>query len=190
MTQAIPDRLSAQVSAAFPTELRPHLVSAVANAIPDDYGPGVHFRDNPDRVFLADESVRVLHRHGLRPRTPESAIGIESAIRACLASCHFDGHVRQRSIPAIFETQEIWAMPFILELASDYVIEVLEELDQHFQVIDLGPLHRYVAENSKHLEVVEARIVSYWNENYRASSRSLEAETYPGFRILHRLKGP
>jgi hypothetical protein len=145
---------------------------------------GILFRKNPSFVNVGGEQLRLPLRHGFKPRTWPSSSGTDATIEAAIAARHYDGFVRERSVQPLVLSRELWTIPYILELASDYVIEILTELDNHFNEIDRDNLSRYVTENPAHLELTTARINSYWNAYYRTTSKKQATSLHPGFRIL------
>lgn len=186
MSTSALNQLVAQLQLGFPTELATTVHSA-ALTMDADIRYGVRFRTNPDNVSVSHgDPIRVLSRHGFKPRTSHN----QTSIQAAIASQHYDGFVRQRSISPLLEIGEPWTMPYILELASDYVIEILTELDKRLADVNHDALHNYITQNPHHLTVTTARINSYWNEYYRQSTKAAATSNYPGFRILTQLTHP
>lgn len=177
------DLLIDQLRSGFPAALGTD-VEAAARTMISNVRYGILFRKNPSFVNVGGEELRLPLRHGFKPRTWPSSSGADATIEAAIAARHYDGFVRQRSVQPLVLCREPWTIPYILELASDYVVEILAELDDHFNEIDRDNLRRYVADNPAHHELAEARINSYWNEYYRTTPKKQATSTHPGFRIL------
>lgn len=182
------DLLIDQLQSGFPTYLRSD-VEAAARTMVSNVRYGIHFRENPSFVSVGSEQLRLPLRHGFKPRSSPSSSEANATIEAAIATRHYDGFVRQRSVQPLVRSRELWTIPYILELASDYVIEILTELDDHYSEIDRANLRRYVADNPAHLALATARINSYWNEYYRTTPKNQAISTYPGFRLLTAIAG-
>lgn len=105
------------------------------------------------------------------------------AILDCLQTRHHDGFVRERALGRIITLNTPWSVPFVVQLASEYVIEILELIETNWTQIDERVLGRFLAENARYHARVRRRVISYWNVNYPRPRR----ESYVGFRLLARL---
>lgn len=105
----------------------------------------------------------------------------------CVLSRHYDGFVRQRHAAAVVRSGAPFVLPFVVELAADYVVEVVEAVRTGLAEIDTYPspqflsYGRFLYENPALLELVRQRTNSFWNEHHR---QAFAREDYPGFALL------
>lgn len=145
---------------------------------PDDLWP----------VSVSGESLRIPYRLYLKPPTPDAADALDETQRlilACLLSRHHDGFVRHRNVPQLLMADADWVPPFVVQLAAEYVVEIIELILE--RVDDLSPdrYRRFAADNPRFMALTRQRVVSYWNAYYR--SRFPRLADYPGFRTLAEL---
>lgn len=93
----------------------------------------------------------------------------------CDGTRNFDGHVRERNLIRLLGCGEIQysSLPYILKLAEEYVVEIIERVVDGLPRIPDAMLKEFLRENPKWLDLMEARNISYWNENYRPSRHRL-----------------
>jgi hypothetical protein len=102
----------------------------------------------------------------------------------CILSRHSDGFVRQRSLEKILSSNNIWIPAFVIQLAGEYVVEILELIARNLHSFDTRIYSDFVMNNPKFLELTAQRIESYWDCYYRSTNRGEHA----GFRILRYLQ--
>jgi hypothetical protein len=102
----------------------------------------------------------------------------------CILSRHRDGFVRQRSLEKILSSNNIWIPAFVIQLAGEYVVEILELIEKNLDSFDSEIYSEFVMNNPKFLELTAQRIESYWDCYYRRTNRT----QYAGFRILRYLQ--
>ena len=107
------------------------------------------------------------------------------AILNCLQTRHHNGFVRERALRRIIDLNTPWSAPFVVQLMSEYVIEILDMIDAGWERVDGPLLARFLAENPRYHALVRRRVISYWNVYYRR--RFPRRESYVGFRLLDRL---
>ena len=102
-----------------------------------------------------------------------------------LLTRHHNGFVRARALSRILSrAPATWTFPFIVELMGEYVVEILQQIEDGFEQLDPEALARFVAENTTFLDLVCQRVESYWDCYYRAIPR----QDYVGFRLIRRLE--
>ena len=128
---------------------------------------------DPSAVFLAnidDEIVQIPVRL-YYPRSELLAVSSrqddQGLIAACLGTRHADGYVREACLRRLLPVQQPWALPFILHLLGEYVHEIVQLIDLHFQHADLTMYLAYLDQNSAHFRDIERRAVSYWDIYHR-----------------------
>ncbi len=163
---------------AFPAFLKAH-VEAVVAALPEAAGaPSDGFTVN-----VGDELIVIPYRVYI-PESPPfdaSLSTVETLIAACIYSRHHDGFVRQRQLRSLLIAHDDWVVPFVLQLAGEYVVEILQMLDSHTQSLSGDQYRQFTSSNPLFIERTKARIVSYWNCYYRSEYPNFK--DYPGYRI-------
>ncbi|MFE0381331.1 hypothetical protein ACFW1M_38535 [Streptomyces inhibens] len=108
----------------------------------------------------------------------------QQMILHCLYSRHSDGRVRQRRVAQIVGSSEPWVVPFVVQLAGEYVVEILEVIRQGLLDLDVpGSAQRglygdFITRNPSFFARTERRVVSYWSCYYRWKYPVFG--TYPG----------
>jgi hypothetical protein len=170
---------NADLASAFPSILRQQAEEAVS-ALPQNLRPFHTFSVRvsgetvsiPQRIYHNPLEVSVGAR--FRLATPEKL-----AIIDCLFSRHADGFVREERLRRILSVNQTWIPPFVIQLAGEYVIEILRVIEQAIPSLDRTLYGEFVANNPEFLNRTKQRIVSYWDCYYR----SFKSAEYPGFRI-------
>ncbi|MFS2217150.1 hypothetical protein ACCD08_21820 [Telluria sp. Tellsp104] len=175
--QARPDE-----SLGFPSALRAAVRAAVAVVAQDELAP-------PHGTFDVDVDGATLHipyRLYYDParlrRALDDAQGAERRIVACLGTRHVDGHVRQACLAQILDSDEPWLMPYIVQLAGEYVIEIVEDVARWIGTRDASTLASFARANPAWLATLGRRVTSYWNCYHRRAFP--DRADYPGTRVL------
>ncbi|HJQ57883.1 MAG TPA: hypothetical protein VJ890_13295 [Vineibacter sp.] len=135
-------------------------------------------------VLVSGETVSIPYRvdfDEVMSRTPFSTLQLE--ILDCLQTRHHDGYVRERALRRIIGLNTPWSVPFVVQLASEYVTEILELIETNWGQIDERMLGRFLADNPRFQARVRARVISYWNLHWKRPQR----ESYVGFKLLARM---
>jgi len=106
--------------------------------------------------------------------------GEDGLISLCLGTRHYDGFIREQCLRRLLTVDEKWIAPFVIQLLGEYVIEVIQPIQERF---DEGVEAKYIEffkQNSIHCQYLEQRAISYWNEYYDIAS--------PSTRIIRLLK--
>ena len=103
---------------------------------------------------------------------------------ACLFTRHHDGFVRQRALAQVLLLDEPWATPFVVRLVGEYVIEIVEQIDEAFSEQLPRNLAAFVSANPDFIRLTRARVTSYWNCYFRATPR----REHIGFRVMDRIE--
>jgi hypothetical protein len=176
---------------AFPAALRAD-VAKVADAVPpSSFAPVGGFT-----VTVDGETVIIPHRiySDVPPCETIPEGPLVRAISECLYTRHHDGHVRQRAVRALLTGPSAaapWAVPFVVQLVGEYVVEVIDEIAGLLTELDVGgsaqhdTYGRVLAANPEFMRLTRSRVVSYWNWGYRQHYRRLQ--DYPGYRLIETL---
>jgi hypothetical protein len=151
-----------------------------------------------DRViaFAATERVAIpgrIHNPEPNPARESELTETQRTVLDCLYSRHADGWIRQRRIESVLRRQpQSWTVPFVVELAGEYVLEIVESIRSALAELDVsGSLQqaeygRFVAGNPRHFMQVERRAISYWALYYR-NAYPVYAD-YPGGALIKSLR--
>lgn len=90
----------------------------------------------------------------------------QKTILNCIFLRHHNGYIRQSRLEKIVNN-EYWITPFTFQLLGEYVVEILNVLDEQLDDDKLENYKRFAIENPKYYQQTESRMISYWNEYYR-----------------------
>jgi len=126
-----------------------------------------------------------IHIVGLNQAWPELQGKLSPAIQ-CLCSRGTDGHVRHAALRSVLCINEPWAVPFVVLLAGEYVVEIVEDMVASLPTLERGIYAEFVRENRHLMRLLRTKATSYWNSYYRGSYPDRSA--YPGLVFLHELE--
>jgi hypothetical protein len=181
-----PSNVAHALVAAFPTRLAGDVQSVLAAMPEARLAPMMPFE-----VEVQGETVAIPSRiHNEEPGADleRPLSGTQQVILHCLYSRHSDGRVRQRHLEQIVASGEPWVVPFVVQLAGEYVLEILEEISRGLPGLAVpGSAQRllygeFIARNPAFFEHTERRVVSYWSCYYRWKYGAFG--TYPGCVLL------
>ncbi|MTJ81956.1 MAG: hypothetical protein F8N37_13215 [Telmatospirillum sp.] len=148
-------------------------------------------------VIVLGEAVRIpyrIHFQGL----DESNLQIRGDARAailCLCTRSTDGYTRQRALRQVLTIGEPWIAPFVMLLAGEYVVEIIEDIVRNIPAFNREIYAAFVRENRIFMQFLRARATSYWNEYYRCPCYKhphygvgYHRDTYPGLIFLDQLE--
>lgn len=107
-----------------------------------------------------------------------------SGVTQCLLTRHHSGFVRQHALRDVLRLDEPWAVPFIIRLAGEYVIEIVEQIDEAFAAISPEKIGCFVSYNPGFVRLTRARVTSYWDCYFR----SIPRDQHVGFRLMDRIE--
>jgi hypothetical protein len=111
----------------------------------------------------------------------------QQGILACLYTRHHDGFVRQRWLKPVLSLEDDWAVPFIVALAGEYVLDIILDIRRavaaavHPGSPQRQRYGRFIAENRRFFDLVRDRATSYWNCYHRTAFARAD---YPAFSLL------
>jgi hypothetical protein len=173
-------------SAGFPKEFE-HIVRRLHFSAHDNVFP-------PSSAFLvmqSGEQLRIPYRvyydkDWLRQGLFNSTERNERIILTCLGTRHSDGHFRQEALEQLVGYEEAWITPYIIQLASEYVVEITAIVASNLKKRNAFTLAAFVRENADYLSTFETRVANYWSYAYRHVYP--EKRLYPGFEVLELLR--
>jgi hypothetical protein len=172
--------------AAFPPRLAGDVQSVLA-VMPDaEFAPR-----GPFEVGVQDEIVDIPSRiYNEEPSAGSERLltGTQQVILHCLYSRHSDGRVRHRHLEQILGSMEPWVVPFVVQLAGEYVLEIIDVISQGLAGLAVpGSAQRrlygeFITRNPVFFARTERRVVSYWTCYYRWKYPVFGA--YPGGALI------
>ncbi|MDC7684822.1 hypothetical protein PQU92_16175 [Asticcacaulis sp. BYS171W] len=67
----------------------------------------------------------------------------QCAMFLALLTRHHNGFVREIALEAIMGVNEAWVVPFVMKLASEYVLEIIVHIQTHLNELDAGLYGRF-----------------------------------------------
>ncbi|MER5512839.1 hypothetical protein ABT052_47465 [Streptomyces sp. NPDC002766] len=181
-----PSNVAHALVAAFPTRLAGDVQSVLAVMPEARLAPMMPFEVEVQGETVAIPSRIYNEEPGADLERPLA--GTQQVILHCLYSRHSDGRVRQRHLEQIVASGEPWVVPFVVQLAGEYVLEILEAIGRGLPGLAVpGSAQRrlygeFIARNPAFFARTERRVVSYWSCYYRWKYGAFG--TYPGCVLL------
>jgi hypothetical protein len=186
---------------AFPSTLSEE-VGVVASALPFASNPirlpddNLHYVDKfvtawrPQLLSLGlqNESIELPYRVYLdepEDQDIKHLTDVQRVILHCIYTRHHDGHVRQKHLEGLRGCDDVFIVPFCVQLLGEYVIEILETLEKVFEGTLLERCSDFLLANPIYWEQTQSRMASYWGAYYRYKYPYLR--DYIGKRLVDRL---
>ncbi|WP_312452909.1 hypothetical protein [Exiguobacterium sp.] len=120
----------------------------------------------------------------------EELTSTQQTMLYCLYTRHHDGHVRERYLQQLLKNHphDGWVLAYIIELASEYVCEIVDIIVPVIEQWDPEVKRRFVEDDPAYMKRIEDRMISYWNAYYRSSGERRSEADYPGFQIIKSLR--
>lgn len=92
----------------------------------------------------------------------------QKIIYHCLFSRSNNGFIRQKHIEALLQAElPDWAIPYILKICDEYVVEILELIYRNLKGRDTTRFKEICKINFQRFRYGHSRMISYWNVFYR-----------------------
>ena len=177
---------------AFPNDLRENL-NKVLEVLPgytfnnvslvtsDDiiaYTLGNHTIEIPYRMYLLD----------IADTEYEKLSQTQKKILCCIYTRSCDGFIREKYLHKLLDMPlEQWAIPFVVKLCDEYVLEILEVIYDKLKERDNTDIQEFCFKNKVTISKGHARMTSYWNEYYRRCAFSFR--NYIGRKLFRECLG-
>lgn len=169
-------------STAFPSRLRPAVLEAVAPVAIGEWHPPRHaFLVNVDGETL-HLPYRVYYDPDLVRRELGNSQTTARLILLCLGTRHYDDFLRQECLQELLKNESPWLIPYVVQLAGEYVVEIVEDVANAIRGHNSSTLQTFVLENPAYLGTFERRVTSYWSCYHRQAYPKLEY--YPGAKVI------
>ncbi|MFF4017425.1 hypothetical protein [Streptomyces sp. NPDC001843] len=181
-----PSNVTDVLVAAFPNHLAGD-VHGVLVVMPD----ATHAPVESFEVEVQGETVAIPSRiYNDEPSADSERLltGTQQVILHCLYSRHSDGRVRHRHLEQILASTQPWVAPFVVQLAGEYVLEILDVIGQGLADLAApGSAQRrlygeFITRNPVFFARTERRVVSYWSCYHRWKHPVFGA--YPGGALM------
>jgi hypothetical protein len=131
---------------------------------------------------LGEELLSIPHRIYLAPPSLQTdrLTRLQSELLDCLFTRHHDGIVRQRHLSRIIRSQNIWIPCFVVPLVGEYVVEILQVIQENLTHLEISTYADFVRANPEFLALTKQRVISYWDSYYRSTPK----KEHPGFLVL------
>jgi hypothetical protein len=140
-------------------------------------------------VKIDDETLKIPYRlyYGLELLRLKlhTSYGVEKLVLACLGTRHYDGYLRQQCLGYLLRSETCWVIPYIVQLAGEYVVEITSEVADGIVSLDSSSIAKFARQNPDYLATFSRRVTSYWNEYYRRAYP--RRDDYPGSKVLAHL---
>jgi hypothetical protein len=175
-------------SAGFPSSLRP-LVRGIAAllACTESHAPSSVFKVKVDQETL-EIPYRLYYNGQLLRLKLHTSYGVKKLVLACLGTRHHDGYLRQQCLGYLLRSDACWVIPYIVQLAGEYVVEIADEVVEGILSCDSSFIAEFTKQNPDYLATFSRRVTSYWNEYYRRAYPC--RDDYPGSKVLAHLLHP
>lgn len=167
---------------AFPSGLRSAARDASAALAVGEWHP-------PRHAFLVNmdgEALRIPYRLYYDPdllrRELSNSRATARLILLCLGTRHYDGYLRQECLQELLTSEAHWVAPYVIQLASEYVVEIAEDVANAIVGRNPATLRAFALENPAYRATLERRVTSYWACYHRRAYP--ERQCYPGAKVL------
>jgi hypothetical protein len=157
-----------------------HKITA-ALAATEVHTPSSVFKVNLDQETL-QIPYRVYYNRALLRWKLLSSYGVEKLVLACVGTRHYDGYLRQQCVRSLLRSDVNWVLPYIVQLAAEYVVEIVDDVATGIGSLDSSFIVEFVKQNPAYIATFGRRVTSYWNE-YHRDSYPFRSD-YPGSKVL------
>ncbi len=118
----------------------------------------------------------------------EHLTDLQKEMLYCVYTRSCDGYVREKYLKKLLKLNfDYWAIPFIIKLCDEYVIEILEVIYDRLKDRDNHDIINFCLENKHTIRKSYARMISYWDVFYR--NREPNFRKYIGRRLFRECLG-
>ncbi|ASA21608.1 hypothetical protein [Paenibacillus donghaensis] len=136
-------------------------------------------------VTLNNELLSIPYRIYFKEPTTKQMSQLSSeqvVILNCLFTRHHNGYIRERNLKEIILVDKPTVIPFVIQLAGEYVYEIVEIIYEHLNYLNIDNYLNFITANPAYYQKTKARMISYWNCNHRNQHKNLS--NYKGLQIF------
>lgn len=154
------------IQKAFPSEVQEELNSLLTRFEIETKHSTIRFEE----TIVGKEFIQIPSRIYYNP--PYSLVDskftqIEKEILSCIYSRHHNGFIRQKAIMNTIHSDNYWTTPYIVKIIGEYVIEILNDINNNFGTINKTNLILFIQKNPEFYNRICSRVESYWDCYYR-----------------------
>ncbi len=132
----------------------------------------------PYRIYFMEPDIEKLNE----------LTDMQKVILYCIYTRSCDGYVREKYVKKLLSLDfGYWAIPFIVKLCDEYVIEILEVIYHKLKDRNNSDIKNFCLENKAVINKSYSRMISYWNEFYR--DREYNFRNYIGRKLFRECLG-
>ena len=164
---------------AFPLALREDL-NEVLNVMPGNTVRGGSIVTGDERIPYSLEIQRVeipyrMYLPELEEAEYKKLSQTQKQILCCIYTRSCNGFVREKYLRRLLDLPwEQWAIPFIVKLCDEYVLEILEVIYGKLKERDNTDIQKFCRENKAAIRKGYARMISYWDAYYRGHEGNIK----------------
>lgn len=129
----------------------------------------------PYRVYFEEPDAEIFEK------LPES----QRLIIRCIYLRHHNGFVRQKYLRQLVGINELFVCPFAIQILGEYVIQMLDDLDEIFTGPFVDACAEFLCANTFYWQQTQSRVVSYWAAYYRCQHPNFD--DYIGKKLVDRM---
>lgn len=107
-------------------------------------------------VNLRDENLQIPYRIYFDKPSDFFLNSTKSLILNCLFTRHHDGFLREKCLKKIIKSDEYWIAPFIFQLLGEYVIQILNVVEENLSPMLVENLSVFAYENPQYYNLTKA----------------------------------
>lgn len=135
-------------------------------------------------IALQNETIKIPRRiyyREINDSVMNALSEIQKRLIYCYFLCHHNGFIRQEYLRRLLESKRLYEheLPYIICLTGSYLVEILDDIYDAFELLIESGLDTLIANNSRFFMTIEGRIASYWGEYYQ----TIPKRKYSGFKI-------
>lgn len=97
----------------------------------------------------------------------------QKELLCCIYTRSCNGYIREKYLKKLLESSfDDWAIPFIVKLCDEYVMEILVTIYSYIKDRDNREIKLFCLENKLQMKKSYSRMISYWNEFYRSQEKN------------------
>lgn len=179
MTPIVDQDISTFLSKAFPAHLGGdvRLLSNSTEPMSHVIRPGIEIKIAAENLAIPVRLYQLVDER-VFSKLPDQA----GTLYSCILTRHYDGYLRQRQLARIIDKNLAWVVPFVLQLASEYVVEILDDIEKNFAGLDTAVYAQFMRENPVFYMKAKHRMISYWDCYHRRLYKY--KNDYVGFRLF------
>lgn len=154
----------------FPSALKAEVQAAEAVVFKNENALRypAYFDENQKYYLFDGECIRLPYRIYGEEADFGALSGNAKIVAHCLLSRSSNGYIRQKHVAELIKTDfPDWVAPYILELAGEYVLAIVEEIYNGLKDKDCGPIRAVICANNARFVYLHAKMITYWALHYR-----------------------